>query len=108
MKKTLLLCLLLFALLCSGCSPKSDTVRKDLYAMDTLMFFQVYSDDSSVCDGCVAIIQDLEAELSVTAPDSAVYAINENGSGPLSDTAAALLQRTHRHTDNCTISCYRK
>lgn len=94
MKKTLLLCLLLFALLCSGCSPKSDTVRKDLYAMDTLMFFQVYSDDSSVCDGCVAIIQDLEAELSVTDPDSAVYAINENGSGTLSDTAAALLQRT--------------
>ena len=62
--------------------------------MDTLMFFQVYSDDLSACDGCIEIIQDLEAELSATDPDSALYILNETGSGTLSEDAIELLTRT--------------
>ena len=93
MKKLwIFLCFVL--LLCIGCSSQPETVRKDLFAMDTLMFFQVYSDDLSVCDGCVEIIQDLESELSATDPESALYAINTTGSGTLSTSGSLLLERT--------------
>ena len=92
--KKLCFVLTFILLLCCGCSSQPETVRKDLFAMDTLMFFQVYSGDLSVCDGCIEIIQDLEAELSATDPDSALCALNETGSGSLSEDAMELLTRT--------------
>lgn len=80
--------------LLAGCSDQPETVRKDLYAMDTFMSFHVYDTDSAACDGCIDIVQALEAELSVTDPDATLYGINTSGSGTLSDTAAVLLART--------------
>ena len=94
LKKICVLLSLALLLLCGGCGTQPQTVRKDLFAMDTLMFFQVYSEDPAVCDGCIEIIQSLEAELSATDPASALSAINADGSGPLSDRAAVLLERT--------------
>lgn len=92
MKK--IICMICILILLSGCSKQTDTVRKDLFAMDTLMSFHIYSADTAACDTCIDIVQALEAELAVTDPDSSLYAINQTGSGTLSQTAAVLLSRT--------------
>lgn len=79
----------------SGCGQKAATTQKELYAMDTVMSFRVYEPDGlDLCDTCIQIVQSLESALSVTDPDSALYAINAAGQGQLPDSAAVLLTRT--------------
>lgn len=96
LKKTLFFaCLLSLTALLSGCGKQQTYTQKDLYAMDTVMSFRVYAQDATVsCDGCIAIVQELEQALSVTDPDSALSAINQTGQGQLPESAAQLLART--------------
>lgn len=61
-----------------------------LFAMDTVMKLTVYGDESLLSEAAERI-QSLESKLSVTSEGSEIYAINQTGSGPLSEDAAALL-----------------
>ncbi len=88
--KKLLIALVLLALL-AGCAPQGETpVQASFFAMNTSMSATVYGDSDAV-EEVKALIAALEAQLSVTDPGSAVYAINRDGSGALDGEAALLL-----------------
>lgn len=61
-----------------------------LFAMDTVMTLTVYGDEA-LLSAAAERINGLEAELSVTNEDSEIYALNQAGSGTVSEDAAALL-----------------
>ena len=61
-----------------------------LFAMDTVMQLTVYGDETLLSDAA-ARIDELEAELSVTSENSEIHALNQTGSGTLSENAADLL-----------------
>ena len=109
-KKCLLLLSALTLLFLSGCT--SQTVsesQKDFFAMDTIMDFTIYGQED-LLDQTESMIRSLEAEMSVTDPDSEIAVINENGygkvTGDTSDlirTALSLCKRTDGALD---ISVY--
>lgn len=109
-KKCLLLPSALTLLLLSGCT--SQTVsesRKNFFAMDTVMDFTIYGQED-LLDQTESMIRSLEAEMSVTAPDSEIAAINENGygkvTGDTSDLISAALSLCQRTDGALDISVY--
>ncbi len=63
-----------------------------LYAMDTTMDLSVYG-DAALLTQAEDIITDLEGKISVTDEGSELYAVNRDGTGTLTDQAAALFGR---------------
>jgi len=81
--------------LLSGCGAKQyeEAAVRTVYAMDTVMSFSVYGDES-LLDGCEAIVGRLEKQLSVTDEGSEIYALNQNGENELTDETAHLVERS--------------
>ena len=109
-KKCLLLLSALTLLFLSGCT--SQTVsesRKNFFAMDTVMDFTIYGQED-LLDQTESMIRSLEAEMSVTDPDSEIAAINENGygkvTGDTSDLISAALSLCQRTDGALDISVY--
>lgn len=75
----------------TGCAASPQPETGTFFAMDTVMDFTIYG-DAALLSETQALIADLEAAVSVTNPDSNIYAINQNGTGTLSGNAAALMQ----------------
>lgn len=61
--------------------------------MDTVMQATVYDGDEELLDQAEELVQELEEELSVTNPDSALSQLNRTGSAQLSPQAADLLEQ---------------
>ena len=109
-KKCFLLTPMLVLLLLSGCT--SQTVsesRKNFFAMDTIMDFTIYGQED-LLDQTESMIRSLEAEMSVTDPDSEIATINENGygkvTGDTSDLISAALSLCQRTGGALDISVY--
>ncbi len=109
-KKCLLLPSALTLLLLSGCT--SQTVsesQKDFFAMDTVMDFTIYGQED-LLDQTESMIRSLEAEMSVTDPDSEIAVINKNGygkvTGDTSDLINAALSLCKRTDGALDISVY--
>ena len=109
-KKCLLLLSALTLLFLSGCT--SQTVsesQKDFFAMDTIMDFTIYG-QKDLLDQTESMIRSLEAEMSVTDPDSEIAVINENGygkvTGDTSDLISAALSLCKRTDGALDISVY--
>ena len=109
-KKCLLLLSALTLLFLSGCT--SQTVsesQKDFFAMDTVMDFTIYGQED-LLDQTESMIRSLEAEMSVTDPDSEIAVINENGygkvTGDTSDLISAALSLCKRTDGALDISVY--
>lgn len=82
-------CILFF----SGCAGRSPApAAATVFAMNTVMQLTVYGSEEALADAQTYLFE-LEAELSVTDPNSAIYAINQTGSGRLSAEASDLLGR---------------
>lgn len=86
---------------------RNETVNKEctrqLFAMDTVMFFTAYGKNSEqAVDAAVKEVQRLDELLSTGNPDSEVSAINSKGSGTLSDDTKTILTEAteiYRETD---------
>jgi thiamine biosynthesis lipoprotein len=108
MKRTIS-ALLLMGMLLSGCASQAnepatadtsaaeasavtEAVTGTIFAMDTVMDFTIYGDESLLTDA-EQYIYNLEDKLSVTDENSDIYAINQTGSGTLSEDSAELLSR---------------
>ena len=89
MKRLLLPCLLALVLLC-GCAAAPQAQTASFFAMDTAMELTVYG-GADLPGQVQALISDLEEQLSVTDPDSALYAVNASGSGTLTGRANTLM-----------------
>lgn len=89
MKRLLLPCLLALVLLC-GCAAAPQAQTASFFAMDTAMELTVYG-GADLPGQVQALISDLEGQLSVTDPDSALYAVNASGSGTLTGRANTLM-----------------
>lgn len=89
MKRPLLPCLLALVLLC-GCAAAPQAQTASFFAMDTAMELTVYG-GADLPGQVQALISDLEGQLSVTDPDSALYAVNASGSGTLTGRASTLM-----------------
>ena len=83
---------LALALLLTSCgaAPKSVQNKLDFFAMDTLMDFSAYADESLLAEAR-DIVMDIEKRVSVTDEDSELYALNRDGGGTVSPETAALL-----------------
>lgn len=82
---------LLCTLFLTACSSPPQPEETTFFAMDTAMDFTIYG-DASLLMAAKEQIAALEETVSVTNPDSAVYAINQNGTGTLTGNAAELMQ----------------
>lgn len=88
MKLHKIISILLLCLLLTGCAPKAES--RTFFAMNTVMSISVYGKEG-LLDGLQARVQELEKLLSVTDPNSEIYALNGAGSAGLSaDTRAVL------------------
>ncbi|MCD7927302.1 MAG: FAD:protein FMN transferase [Oscillospiraceae bacterium] len=101
--------LLCAALLLSGCgvqeqetepsaadqedSGEQEKYSGQVFAMDTYMSVDVYSDSQEPVDQAISRIQELEALFSTTDESSEIYAINANGSGTVSGDVAYVLSQ---------------
>lgn len=74
----------------AGVSANAQANESVFFAMDTVMQLTVYGDEG-LLDDAQERVNELEAELSVTSEDSEIYALNQTGSGTLSQDAADLL-----------------
>ena len=89
MKKCLIFCLLALSLLPScAAAPKAQTAS--FLAMDTAMDLTIYG-DADLPGQVQGLIDDLEGQLSVTDPDSQIYAVNARGFGTLTGRADTLM-----------------
>lgn len=85
---------LAFAVLLAGCSgiqTSTPVSHSTFFAMDTVMDFQIYG-DTELLKNAEEIVTDLEKKVSVTDPDSEIYAINQQGAGTLTDEAEDLMK----------------
>ena len=92
MRRLFALCLALAVL--SGCTPgrTAQPVERTFFAMDTVMTLRLYAGGSeALLDTAEDRVRELEALLSVTGPDSEIYALNRDGSAALSADTAGLL-----------------
>jgi len=83
---------LLSAILCLtllGCTPRM--ASRTFFAMDTVMTISATGDEE-LLDGLQTMVQRLEKLLSVTDPESEVYALNHNGSAALSPNTREILE----------------
>ena len=94
MKKIVSAALLSAALVLTGCSAPAaqQAEHRSFFAMDTTMDFSVYG-DVGLLDEAEALIRSLEKSVSVTDEDSAVYAVNHNGTGTFSGVSADLMEQ---------------
>lgn len=91
MKKILPLVLTLaLSLSACGAAPKAAQNKLDFFAMDTIMEFSAYADESALA-GARDIVMDIEKRVSVTSGESELYALNRDGGGTVSPETAALL-----------------
>jgi thiamine biosynthesis lipoprotein len=72
-----------------GCG-SSEPETASFLAMDTVMELKVYGSADAV-EAAEQKVYELESKLSVTDSESEIYAINQNGSGAVSDETAELL-----------------
>ena len=87
MTKRSLACLLIPVLLLAGCNLLPDAGVKpreaseqSIWAMDTQMDLRLYGDEEgNLMQSLIAILNSLDRELSATAPDSKLTALNESG-----------------------------
>ena len=92
MKKFLSLFLLPVLLITTACSRSvSQPETATFLAMDTTIDLTVYG-DAALLDQVQAQVSALEDQISVTRPDSQVYAINANGSGVLTGSAKEVME----------------
>lgn len=92
--KQALAALLAFALL-SGCAPAQavPAAERTFFAMDTVMTLRLYEGGKdSLLDAAEGRVGEIEALLSVTDPDSRIYALNHTGTAELSLEEGALLE----------------
>ena len=85
---------LAFAVLFAGCSgvqTSTPVSHGTFFAMDTVMDFQIYG-DTKLLKNAEEIVTDLEKRVSVTDPDSEIYAINLRGTGTLTGEAEELMK----------------
>lgn len=78
----------------TGCSVESspEPVQGTFFAMDTMMDFTIYG-ESGLIDQSESLITSLESLVSVTDADSELYAINQTGSGMLTEEASSLMKQ---------------
>lgn len=78
----------------TGCSAESspEPVQGTFFAMDTMMDFTIYG-ESGLIDQSESLITSLESLVSVTDADSELYAINQTGSGMLTEEASSLMKQ---------------
>lgn len=74
----LVLLLLISILPLTGCKTKALLITEELYALDTLISFTVYSENQEAINSAKAEIKRLEALLSVMDENSDIYKINSN------------------------------
>ena len=99
------LCLLLPALLLTGCAAEPETrpQKLDLFAMDTYMTASIWSADPSLPDRAAAEISRLEDILSVTNPGSDLSRIREAHGSPVTvspDTAEIIAKGLETGTES--------
>ena len=84
--------ILALALLLTSCgaAPKSVQNKLDFFAMDTIMDFSAYADESLLAEAR-DIVMDIEKRVSVTDESSELYALNRDGGGTVSPESAELL-----------------
>ena len=90
-----------FLIAAAGCgsSPSAKeenrTYSRDIFAMDTYMSIRAYGGDESALDAAEERIRQLEAELSVTKPDSDVARINASAGSPaeVSEDTALIVKK---------------
>lgn len=79
----------------AGQETDQQPVSRDVFAMDTYMTVTVYGDEAEeALDQAVAEIERLDGILSTGDEDSEVYALNQNGGGPVSGDTEYLLERS--------------
>ena len=86
----------LAACLLAGCAPAqtqaAPAAENTFFAMDTVMTLRLYEGgDGALLDQAEDRVKELEALLSVTDPDSEIYALNRDGAAELSPETAQLL-----------------
>ncbi len=89
-----LLCFCAAVLMLSSCKPGNGKASRGFEAMDTYMNIDVYGADEALLDKLQASIEGLDGRLSVTSPDSEIYALNKNGSAKISASTADLVRQT--------------
>lgn len=100
MKKPIICWIILICIVFSGCAAPVTARDTTVFAMDTAMNLRIYGDDGSAAAELADLLTDLDAGLSVTDANSALYALNETGSSSdetvltLLEAAAALCERT--------------
>lgn len=83
--------LLALLLVLTGCAQASKH-QKDFFAMDTFFELTAYGEHAQeALEAAEAISMELDAELSAVNPESALYALNETGGGPVEGDCAELL-----------------
>lgn len=94
MKKYFISAMLSALLFLTGCSAESspEPVQGTFFAMDTVMDFTIYG-ESGLIDQSESLIASLESLVSVTDADSELYAINQTGSGMLTEEASSLMEQ---------------
>lgn len=94
MKKHFISAMLSALLFLTGCSAESspEPVQGTFFAMDTVMDFTIYG-ESGLIDQSESLITSLESLVSVTDADSELYAINQTGSGMLTEEASSLMKQ---------------
>ena len=94
MKKHFISAMLSALLFLTGCSAESspEPVQGTFFAMDTVMDFTIYG-ESGLIDQSESLIASLESLVSVTDADSELYAINQTGSGMLTEEASSLMEQ---------------
>lgn len=96
MRTFVCICLMLACLLLTGCAAEPPRADRELWAMDTLIGLTAYGPNADqALDQGVALLNELDALLSVTNPDSAVSHVNQAAGEPVAvpAEAAALIAR---------------
>lgn len=114
-----IICLLLLLLLTTGCGAGTDAATEsistpaetastspdsgaetameensiDFFAMDTFMTIRAWGADDTLLERAGQLVSDLEATLSTTREDSAIYKLNRTGRAALPEDSAYLLDR---------------
>ncbi len=82
---------LALSLTACGTAPQETQNKLDFFAMDTLMEFSAYADESLLAEAR-EIVMDIERRVSVTDEKSELSALNRDGGGTVSPETAALLE----------------
>jgi len=108
--------LLLALFLLAGCAPaRAEPAERTFFAMDTVMTLRLYQGgEEDLLDRAQERVEELEALLSVTGPDSEIYVLNHSGeaalspeTGPLLSAALELCARTDGALDISTYPVLR-